>query len=198
MKKNIAIVLLVLTCCSKKISENDITLPDFTANADIDRIHGSIRYTVSEYDFSVIFFLRDDSNHGWYKMFSKRVGQWEKIEIRERVFDEQQFKKDPDYYISRDITTRKLCRPEEAEFFLNKLKALNLFELPEEEDLFKDCRNRGEMDFGYIYIQIVSGNKVRRLAYSDVYECPGGKEWESIHKIQELFEKEWFENTLCR
>jgi hypothetical protein len=194
MKKNIIIILLALVCCSENTSKKDATLPEFVANTGIDEIHESIKYTVSEYDFSVIFFRRDDSNHSWYKMFSKRVGYWEKIEIRQVMIDEDQFKKDPDYYISRDITTRKLCRPEEAESFLNKLKALDVFELPEEDVLFKDCKDSGVADLASIYIEIVSGNKVRALKYSGVYECPNGTEWDRIYKIEELFEKEWIEN----
>lgn len=194
------ILVLLLIGCSNADSrkpKEDI-YPKFTANASINEIHESIKYTVSEYDFSVIFFMRDDSNHSWYKMFSKRVGYWEKIEIRQVMIDEDQLRKDPDYYISRDITTRKLCKPEEAESFLSKLKALNAFELPEESVLFKDCKDSGVTDLGSIYIEIVAGDKVRSLKYSGVYKCSSGKEWGRIYKIQELFEKEWFENEKGR
>ncbi|SKC78978.1 hypothetical protein [Ohtaekwangia koreensis] len=197
MKKNLIIILLTLTCCSKT-TEKDNYNPEFTANASIDEIHQSIRCVVSEYDFSVIFFLRNDSNHSWYKMFSRRIGYWEKIEIRQTIIDEDQLKKEPDYYISRDITTRKLCKPEEAESFLNKLKAFNVFELPEESVLFKDCKDSGVTDLGSTYIEIVAGNKVRTLTYSGAYDCADGNEKENIYKIQELFEKEWFENEKGR
>lgn len=191
-------VLLLIGCSnadSRKAKE-DID-PEFTVNAGVDDIGKSLQYVTSEYDFSVIFFERDDSNSGWYKMISRQGDRWEKIEIRETIMDEEQARRDPGYYISRDITARKLCHSEESKFFMDKLKALGVFELPEEKVFFKNCRDSQITDLGYIYIIIVSGNKVRKLRYSGVYECSNG-ECDRIYKIQELFEKEWFENAKGR
>ena len=110
-------------------------------------------------DFYVVFFSRNDSNYGWYKLLSRKGNFWEKIEIRQNIIEEQQLREDPDYYISRDITTRKLCRDEEAKLFLSKLKSYGLFELPEEKVLFRNCEDSKVTDMGYKYILIVSGNK---------------------------------------
>lgn len=197
MKNYHFLILSILMSWSCNSSKEDGENPNFDSNATIADIDRSIQYTVSRYQFSVTFFKRNDSNHGGYKMFARHGSHWEKIEIREGVFDELQIKKDPDYYISRDITTRKLCKPEEAESFLSKLKALNVFEQPEESVLFKDCKDSGVTDLGSTYIEIVAGDRVRTLKYSGVYECSNG-EWENLYKIEKLFENEWFENTLCK
>lgn len=190
----IALIFIYSSCNQPKI---DSDVPRFDSNASIDEIDKSIQYIVSRYQFSVIFYERDNSNHGWYKMFVRQGTHWEKIEIREGILDEQQSREDPGYYISRDIITRKLCHSEESKFFVNKLKELGVFELPEEKAFFKNCRDTEITDLGYIYIVIVSGDKIRELKYSGSYECSNG-EWENLRKIGELFEKEWFENTLCQ
>lgn len=199
MKKFQIAILFLLVGCSKTETETSHKNedPEFVANTNLTDIDKSILYTVSECDFSVIFYLRDNSNHGWYKMFSRRLNYWEKIEIQQTILDKDQMRKDQDYYISRDITTRKLCKPEEAASFLNKLRAYKVFELPEEDVFFKNCRDSQITDLGYTYIIIVSGNEVRKLTYPGIYECSKG-EWESLRKIEDLFEKEWFENTLCQ
>jgi hypothetical protein len=197
MKSYHFFILLILSFSSCNSSKVDGENPQFDSNATITDVDKNIQHIVSRYQFSVTFFKRDNSNHGWYKMFARHGSHWEKIEIREGIFDELQIKKDPDYYISRDITTRKLCKPEEADFFLTKLKAMHVFELPEESVLFKDCKDSGITDLGSTYIEIVAGDKVRTLKYSGVYECSSG-EWENLHKIEQLFESEWFENEKCR
>lgn len=130
-------------------------------------------------------------------MISRQGDRWEKIDIRETIIDEVQMKRDPGYYISRDIITTKLCHPEESKFFMDKLKALGVFELPEENVFFKNCRDSQITDLGYTYILIISGNKIRKLKYSGAYECSNG-EWEKLLRIGELFEKEWFENEKGR
>lgn len=119
------ILVLLLIGCSNADSrkpKEDID-PKFTANASINEIHESIKYTVSEYDFSVIFFMRDDSNHSWYKMFSKRVGYWEKIEIRQVMIDEDQLRKDPDYYI-QGYYNKKTMQTRRSRIFFKQVKSL--------------------------------------------------------------------------
>lgn len=191
----LSIVSSICVCCSyQSNSDQDVR---FEANASINDIPDDIKLTVLEEDFYIVFFSRNDNSYGWYKIFSRKGNFWEKIEVRENIIDEEQLRKDPDYYISRDIITRKLCRDEEAKLFLSKLKSYGLFELPEEKTLFRNCKDSKVTDMGYKYIFIVSGNKVRKLRYSGVYKCSHG-ERENLHKIEELFEKEWFENAKGR
>lgn len=189
----LSIVISICICCSSN-SKPEIK---FEVNASTNDIPDDIRLTVMQEDFYVVFFSRNDSNYGWYKLLSRKGNFWEKIEIRQNIIDEQQLREDPDYYISRDITTRKLCRDEEAKLFLSKLKSYGLFELPEEKVLFRNCEDSKVTDMGYKYILIVSGNKVRKLEYSGIYKCSHG-ERDNLYKIEELFKNEWFENTLCK
>lgn len=62
------LILLLISCTEtdSRKDKKDID-PQFTANASVDDIGKSLRYVTSEYDFSVVFFERDDSNYGWYK-----------------------------------------------------------------------------------------------------------------------------------
>jgi len=190
-------ISLLISCSEVHSSKNDYNDPMFVTNARFNELDKAVQYIVSGYDFSIIFFTRAEANYGWYKILARKGVRWEKIEYREAIMDEQQMKVDPGFYISRDITTRKLCHSEEAKSFLGKLKASGLFELQEEKILFKDCKDSGVTDQGAVYIQIVSDKKVRELRYSEVYKCPG-KEWDSIRKIENLFETDWFENSKGR
>ena len=196
MKSMIALVWLILIACSSydNTDSNNFDI-EFEGNASIDEIDGEIRYLVSKYDFCVIFFYRGDVDWGWYKIFAKQGSNWEKIEIRESIFNEERLRSDPDYYIARDITTKQLCKPEEADFFLAQLKRYKLFELPEEDILFRGCRNTQIADLGFTYIQMVSGSKVKTLSYSGMYECEGN-EWNNIRGIDQLFEDEWIPGSL--
>lgn len=148
----------------------------------------------------VYFFSPTEVGNELYKFFSYNQGSWEKIELRQGMIDEEQLKRDPDYYITRDILTRKLCRPEEAHIFLSKLKEYELFDLPEEKVLRTTCKDSGVIDSETIYIQIVSGDRVRYLEYYDVYDsrerCPDVKEWTNIINIKNLFETEWIPDSL--
>jgi hypothetical protein len=148
----------------------------------------------------VIFFSPSEGENSLYKFFSYSAGSWEKIELCQGIIDEKQLRKDPDYPISRDILTRKLCRPEEAHFFLSKLKEYKLFDLPEEKVLRTTCKDSGVIDSETIYIHIISGDKVRYLEYYDVYDsrerCPEVKQWNNIVDIENLFKNEWMSDSL--
>ncbi|SKC78985.1 hypothetical protein [Ohtaekwangia koreensis] len=171
------LIAFTLSCCSQQDNE----FPNFDKNGSINDIDRYVKDIVLEKDFSVVFCSRAEASYGWYKIFSKQGENWEKIEIRQWIFNEKQLRSDPEYYIARDITTRKLCKPEEAKSFLTKLISYRLFELPEEDELFEDCKNTGIADLGSTYIQIVAGEKVRNLKYSGMYKCEGN-ERESIRK----------------
>jgi len=205
MPKNINIyfttlvnISLLISCSEVHSSKGDNnTDPKFATNATLNELDKTVQYISSDYDFCVVFFQRDDSNEGWYKIFARKWDNWEKIEVRERVPDEQQMKSDPRHYILRDITTKKLCNPEEADAFMEKLKKLGLFELREEKVFFKNCNDCGIADLGSVHIEIISGDKVRSLKYSETYKCPG-KEWDTIWSIAKIYETEWFENSRGR
>jgi hypothetical protein len=196
MKSVYTLILLTIICIccknnDKRNKESSHWNSKFEGNASIDDIHKDVKEIAIESDFCVIFCIRDNINHGWYKIFSLKGDNWEKIDIQQNVMDEEQMRKEPGYYITRDITTKKLCKLEEANSFLSKLMSYGLFELPEEKMLFKKCKDSGITDIGSTYIDIVSENKVRSLKYSGAYECPDGQR-KNIYKIQELFENEWF------
>lgn len=186
---------VLLIGCSTSI---DSRFPDFKPNAEMRDIDKYVQKIAAENDFSVIFFSRSDRDHGWYKMFASKNNAWMKIEIKEDAIDSMEIRQDPDYCPTRDIITKKPCKPEEAQSFFFTLKRLKVFELPEEEILFKNCKDSSIPDLEDIYIQIISGQSVRNLRYSGSYICSNDKEWESIYRIKELFEKEWFENTKGR
>lgn len=193
------LMILILICCSGHDNTigNDAFNIEFEGNASIDEINDELRYLVSEYDFCVIFYYRGDVDWDWYKLFAKRGNNWEKIEVKESIFDEERLRSDPDYYIARDITTKQLCKPEEANFFLAELKRYKLFELPEEDIIFRGCKNTQIADLGSTFIQMVSGSKVRSLRYSGIYQCEGN-EWNDIRRIDQLFEDEWIPGSLIR
>ncbi len=200
MRKLLCLIIPIFACSCAKQKEN--VFPNFIANSSIDAIYKDLMPVVSDSEFCVIFFIPAEGGNALYNFFSYSQGSWEKIELRQGMIDREQQKKDPEYYISRDILTRKLCRPEEADIFLSKLKEYKLFDLPEEKALRTTCKDSGVIDSETIYILIVSGDRVRYLEYYDVYNsherCPDVKEWNNIIKIEELFKKEWFENTLCQ
>jgi hypothetical protein len=194
MRNLSAFIILIMISCSKP-DDKGRSYITFDTNATVEDIYPDIENIISKSELSIIFFRRGDTDSGWYKIFSKQGENWEKIEIQQWIFNEEQLRSEPEYYIARDITTRKLCKPEEAKSFLKKLISYRLFELPEEDKLFKDCENTRIADLGSIYIQIVAGERVRNLKYSGMYKC-AGNEWESIRNIDHLFKDEWIDDSM--
>lgn len=184
--------VFVIGCCREEHKSN---FHDFSDNASEKDIYQDVRDIALKYDFSIIFFTRAQLSYNWYKIFSVKNNKWTKIEIRQNILDTARQKYDHEYFTSRDIVTRKGCRPEEANAFLSKLKKYNLFTLPEEEEIHEKCKPSGIYDVETIYIQIVSRCKVRSLKYYDTYgsarRCPDVKELAEILAVQQLFEEEW-------
>lgn len=187
-------LLIIMVGCYQP---TDRRFPVFKSNAEMQDVNEYVQKMAMENDFSITFFLRSDRDHGWYKMFASKNNAWMKIEIKEDAIDSIEIREDPDYCPTRDIITKKPCKSEEALSFFLKLKNTGVFELPEEEVLFKNCQDSGVPDLQYVFIQIISGQKVRILKYSGSYTCPD-KEWKNIYEIKKLFETEWFENAKGR
>lgn len=191
--------LFLLISCSGTDDKKSL-FPPFKANAKIDDLHGYVRKVAEENDFSIILSIPTEDDNGWYKIFASKFGRWYKVDIRESVFDIEELKRNPDYCSSRDVIIYKPCTSNEAGSFLSKLKSYGLFELPEESELRVECEGSGRTDMVTTYIDIVSGNEMRSLNYSEVYRsnkhCPDVKEWKNIIMIEDLFEDEWIPDSL--
>jgi len=200
MKKILFIILIIVTGCVN--TDHDKKKFNFIPNSTSENLFSDYKDIVMRYDFSIIFFYHGDAGHSWYKVFALRDNQWEKIEIRKNIGDEEALKEDTTTYIFRDITTRKLCSQEEAQSFLSKLQSYGIFELPEEEVLRQNCTRSTRSDVSTTYIEMVSGDQVRALSFNEIYwsrkHCPNIKEWDRIIHIKDLFETEWFENSRGR
>jgi len=219
MRKVILILISLSFGCQKK--EIGYSIPSFKENFAL-KGEGFLESIAKENDFSVAYTISDIwSVESSMKIFTVKNNVWQKIELRKGILEldstltnvkitmptdvrgvDTTFVGNTVDVVVKEIKLKKECRKEEAEYFLNQLISLKLFELDEEEKLLEKCGQQREdktapqyTDVPYVNFYIIKGNNVRLVSYQTFKrkeDCPQVKEWENINELMKLFEKEWY------
>jgi hypothetical protein len=202
MNKTISIVFTLFISCTWNAERDGIH--DFKPNTNLKDIWTPLKEITTEKDYCIIYsegggvFIDPGSlNH---KLFCHEKGSWQKIHIKRGAKEHHYFDGEIET-IEKDLTFKKVCSAEEAEYFLNNLIKLGFFSLEEENVLVKKCEEKrgGKIrtnDSGSITLYLVKGKKVRMMTYNDIdqkwNDCPEIPEIKAIHDIAEFFKNNWY------
>ena len=185
------VLIFLLSSCLKSSK----TEPLFLRNGDSEDIYLDVRDIVSEKDISIVYSVSIPYNDVVYKIFSVTDTVFEKIEIRDDLYDVDSIE-----VVGKTVILNKRCSHTEGNRFMNELLHYGMFNLPEEKELLEKCEQYNEppegADAPEINFQIIAGNKVRTLHYYNVFRrnkrCAGMHEWNNILKIEKLFYEQWY------